>query len=477
MFHAYLYPLDTTLSKILEAIENFLVAFSNAAWGLPLLLLLMGGGTFFMLYSRFLPFRYLGHSVNVLRGKYDDPDDPGDINHFEALSSALAATVGMGNISGVAVAITMGGPGVLFWMWVSAFVGMATKFFTCTLAVMYRGKDSNGHLEGGPMYVIVEGLGRKWKPLAVFFSIAGLFGALPIFQANQLTQVIREVVLVPNGLGSTDTFYSDLATGLTLVLITSLVIFGGIKRIGQVAGKMVPSMVVLYMLAVFYIMFANYTSIPGAFAMIFKDAFTAEAMLGGAVGAIIIAGARRAAFSNEAGIGTAAMMHGAAKTDEPIREGLVAMLGPLIDTLVVCTLTGIAIIVTGTWDDAQANGVTVTAAAFDDAMPGFGSYILVLCVLVFAFTSLFSYSYYGTKCFGFLFGAKYKSYYNYFYVFTIILGATASITAVISLIDGMYAMMAIPTMTSALLLSPKVMAAAKDYFRRMREFREEGMKV
>ncbi|WP_202915958.1 alanine/glycine:cation symporter family protein [Pontibacter pamirensis] len=457
--------------------ENFLVAFSNAAWGLPLLLLLMGGGTFFMLYSRFLPFRYLGHSVNVLRGKYDDPDDPGDINHFEALSSALAATVGMGNISGVAVAITMGGPGVLFWMWVSAFVGMATKFFTCTLAVMYRGKDSNGHLEGGPMYVIVEGLGRKWKPLAVFFSIAGLFGALPIFQANQLTQVIREVVLVPNGLGSTDTFYSDLATGLTLVLITSLVIFGGIKRIGQVAGKMVPSMVVLYMLAVFYIMFANYTSIPGAFAMIFKDAFTAEAMLGGAVGAIIIAGARRAAFSNEAGIGTAAMMHGAAKTDEPIREGLVAMLGPLIDTLVVCTLTGIAIIVTGTWDDAQANGVTVTAAAFDDAMPGFGSYILVLCVLVFAFTSLFSYSYYGTKCFGFLFGAKYKSYYNYFYVFTIILGATASITAVISLIDGMYAMMAIPTMTSALLLSPKVMAAAKDYFRRMREFREEGMKV
>ncbi|WP_220273404.1 alanine/glycine:cation symporter family protein [Pontibacter diazotrophicus] len=457
--------------------ESFLVAFSNAAWGLPLLLLLMGGGTFFMLYSRFLPFRYLGHSVNVLRGKYDDPDDPGDINHFEALSSALAATVGMGNISGVAVAITMGGPGVLFWMWVSAFVGMATKFFTCTLAVMYRGKDSNGHLEGGPMYVIVEGLGRKWKPLAVFFAIAGLFGALPIFQANQLTQVIREVVLVPNGLGSTDTFYSDLATGLTLVLITSLVIFGGIKRIGQVAGKMVPSMVVLYMLAVFYIMFANYTSIPGAFAMIFEDAFTAEAMLGGAVGAIIIAGARRAAFSNEAGIGTAAMMHGAAKTSEPIREGLVAMLGPLIDTLVVCTLTGVAIIVTGTWDDSQANGVSVTAAAFDDAMPGFGSYILVLCVLVFAFTSLFSYSYYGTKCFGFLFGAKYKSYYNYFYVFTIILGATASITAVISLIDGMYAMMAIPTMTSALLLSPKVMAAAKDYFRRMRKFREEEMKV
>ena len=458
----------------MEAIENFLVAFSDAAWGLPLLLLLMGGGTFFMVYSRFLPFRYLGHSVNVLRGKYDDPDDPGDISHFEALSSALAATVGMGNISGVAVAITVGGPGVLFWMWVSAFVGMATKFFTCSLAVMYRGKDSNGHVEGGPMYVIIEGLGKKWKPLSIFFAIAGLFGALPIFTANQLTQVIREVVLIPNGIGFANTFYSDLTIGFVLVLITSLVIFGGIKRIGHVASKMVPGMVLLYMLAVFYIMAANYTSIPGAFAIIFKDAFTAEAMLGGAVGAIIIAGARRAAFSNEAGIGTASMMHGAAKTDEPIREGLVAMLGPLIDTLVVCTLTGVAIIVTGTWDDSGANGVSVTAAAFDDAMPGFGSYILVLCVLIFAFTSLFSYSYYGTKCFGFLFGARYKYHYNYFYVFTIILGATASITAVISLIDGMYAMMAIPTMTSALLLSPKVMAAAKDYFRRMREFKEEA---
>jgi AGCS family alanine or glycine:cation symporter len=461
----------------LEKIEHFLVEFSNAAWGLPLLILLMGGGAFFMLYSRFLPFRYLGHSVNVLRGKYDDPNDPGDINHFEALSSALAATVGMGNISGVAVAIATGGPGVLFWMWVSAFVGMATKFFTCSLAVMYRGKDTNGHVEGGPMYVIVEGLGKKWKPLSVFFAVAGLFGALPIFQANQLTQVIREVVLEPNGLATANIFYTDLTVGLVLVVITSLVIFGGIKRIGHVAGKMVPSMVLLYMLAVFYIMAANYTSIPGAFALIFEDAFTAEAMLGGAVGAIIIAGARRAAFSNEAGIGTASMMHGAAKTDEPIREGLVAMLGPLIDTLVVCTLTGVAIIVTGSWNDSQTNGVSVTAAAFDDAMPGFGSYILVLCVMIFAFTTLFSYSYYGTKCLGFLIGAKYKYYYNYFYVFSIILGATASITAVISLIDGMFAMMAIPTMTSALLLSPKVMAAAKDYFKRMREFKKEELNV
>ena len=458
----------------MDALENFLVAFSDAAWGLPLLILLMGGGFYFTLYSGFLPFRHLGHAINVLRGKYDDPDDPGDINHFEALSSALAATVGMGNISGVAVAIATGGPGALFWMWVSAFVGMSTKFFTCSLAVMYRGKDSNGHLEGGPMYVVTEGLGSKWRPLAVFFSVAGLFGALPVFQANQLTQVIREVVLVPGGITSAENaFYSDLTTGIVLVLIVSLVIFGGIQRIGNVAAKMVPGMVLLYMLAVFYIMAMNYTAIPAAFALIFEDAFTAEAALGGAVGAIIIAGARRAAFSNEAGIGTAAMMHGAAKTNEPIREGLVAMLGPFIDTIVVCTLTGLATIVTGVWQTSDGNGVTMTASAFNSAMPGVGSFVLVLCVLIFAFTSLFSYSYYGTKCFGFLFGAKYKMYYNYFYVATIVFGATATMTAIISLIDGMYAMMAIPTMTSALLLSPKVMAAARAYFQRMKEFKEK----
>ncbi|AKD02936.1 alanine/glycine:cation symporter family protein [Pontibacter korlensis] len=458
----------------MEALENFLVAFSDTAWGLPLLLLLMGGGFYFMFYSGFLPFRYLGHAINVLRGKYDDPNDPGDINHFEALSSALAATVGMGNISGVAVAIATGGPGVLFWMWVSAFVGMATKFFTCSLAIMYRGRDTNGHPEGGPMYVVVEGLGKKWKPLAVFFAVAGLFGTLPIFQANQLTQVLREVVLMPNGIATEDPFFWNLGIGITLVVITSLVIFGGIKRIGHVAGKMVPSMVLLYMVAVLYIMFTHVDAVPDAFALILKDAFSANAVLGGAVGAIIIAGARRAAFSNEAGIGTASMMHGAAKTDEPIREGLVAMLGPFIDTLVVCTLTGLAIIVTGTWQTSEGNGVTMTATAFGSSLPGgIGSYVLVICVLIFAFTSLFSYSYYGTKCFSFLFGAKYKHYYNYFYVCTIIFGAVASITAVIALIDGMYAMMAIPTMISALLLSPKVKRAARDYFKRMKEFREE----
>ncbi|MDN5200056.1 alanine/glycine:cation symporter family protein [Fulvivirgaceae bacterium BMA10] len=458
----------------MKIFEDLIVNFSNWLWGLPLLILLLGGGVFFLFYSNFIPFKYFSHAVNVLRGKYDDPSDPGQINHYEALSTALAATVGMGNISGVAVAITTGGPGAIFWMWVSAFFGIATKFFTCTLSVMYRGKDTAGEIQGGPMYVIVEGLGKKWKPLALFFSTAGLIGMLPIFQANQFTQIIRDVVLIPNGIAGTD--QTNFITGIIITIIVSSVIFGGIKRIGKVAGKMVPLMVVLYFVSVGYIILVNYTSIIPSFEQIFADAFSGNAVLGGALGAIIIAGARRAAFSNEAGIGTAPMAHGAAKTNEPIREGLVAMLGPAIDTLVVCTLTALAILITGTWQNTTDSGVTITVNAFNQAIPGFGMYILVACVTIFAMTSLFSYSYYGTKCFSFIAGAKNKRYFNYFYVATIVFGAVASLKAIISLIDAAYALMSIPTMVSAILLAPKVKRAAKKYFSKL-EAEESEIKV
>lgn len=449
----------------MKVVEQLIVDFSNLLWGTPILLLLLGGGLFFMLYSRFIPFRFFGHAINVLRGKYDDPDDPGEINHFQALSSALAATVGMGNISGVAVAIVTGGPGTLFWMWVTAFVGIATKFFTCTLAIMYRGKDSIGEVQGGPMYVITEGLGKKWRPLSVLFCVAGIVGCLPIFQANQLTQVIKEVILIPAGIAKATSLTSNFITGIVLMIVVSIVILGGIKRIGNVAERMVPAMVLLYMGSVFYIIGINIEKVPGCFAMIFKDAFSANAVLGGALGAIIIAGARRASFSNEAGIGTAPMAHGAAKTKEPIREGLVAMLGPTVDTLIVCTLTSLAILITGEWASGELNGVVLTANAFAKSMPNTGNYLLIVCVAVFAVTTMFSYSYYGTKCFSFLFGAEKKHLYNYFYIASILFGATASVTAVISLIDAMFAMMAFPTMISAIYLSPKVMKAAKVYFK------------
>ncbi|TNE72340.1 alanine:cation symporter family protein [bacterium] len=449
--------------------NNFLAAFSSYAWGMPLLILLLGGGIFFMFYSRFIPFRYFGHAIKVLQGKYDDPDDPGDINHFQALMSHMASTVGMGNISGVAVAIVMGGPGALFWMWVSAFFGMATKFFTCSLSIMYRGKDSNGDIQGGPMYVVEEGLGKAWKPLAYLFAIAGLFGPLPIFQSNQLTQVVRDIVLVPNGIvDANNHFWGDLILGLVLAGLVSLVIFGGIKRIGSVASRMVPFMVIVYCISVLLIIGQHFETIPSIFAMIIEDAFTADSVMGGAVGALIIVGVRRAAFSNEAGIGTESLAHGAAKTKEPIREGLVGMMGPAIDTLLVCTMTGLAILSTGVWQSSESNGVTLTAQAFDFALPGWGTYLLVLSVLTFAMSSLFTYSYYGGKCLSYMIGVEKARYFNYFYVVTVIFGAIASIDAVVNFIDGMYALMAIPTMVSALILSPKVMAAAKDYFARMK---------
>ncbi len=451
----------------MQKIDQWMQAFSNAAWGPWLLVLLLGGGLYFLLYSRLIPFRYIRHAIDILRGKYDDPNDAGDISHFQALSSALAGTIGMGNISGVAIAIALGGPGAVFWMWISAIVGVATKFFTCTLAVMYRGPDSAGHIQGGPMYVIREGLGKRWHWLAAFFSTAGLIGCLPVFQANQLTQVLRDIVFVPNGIGTGDPFWLNFTIGVTVAGLISLVIFGGIKRIGAVASRLVPAMVVLYMLSALWVILTNLEALPGHLWLIVKDAFTGEAVGGGAVGSVIITGVKRAAFSNEAGIGTEAMAHGAAKTDEPVREGLVAMLGPFVDTIIVCTCTAMVILITDVWQTSASDGVTLTAKAFETAMPGFGSIMLIICVLFFSLSTMFSYSYYGTKCLGYLIGAERQHLYNYFYVALTIVAAVVSLTAVVNLIDGIYALMAIPTMTSALLLSPKVMAAAKDYFQRM----------
>lgn len=442
-------------------------------WGMPLVYLLVGGGLFFMIYSRFAPFKYFNHALEILRGKYDNPDDPGDISHFEALSSALAATVGMGNISGVAVAIFMGGPGALFWMWISAFVGMATKFFTCSLAILYRGKDSTGKIQGGPMYVITEGLGKKWKPLAGLFAVAGMFGPLPIFQANQLTQILRDTIYIPQGWVAANAHMGgDLITGLVLVVIVSFVIFGGITRIGKVTSKLVPAMVVIYVSCVLVILAIHIQDIPYYFGLIFTDAFTGQSVMGGAVGSLIVVGIQRGVFSNEAGLGTEALAHGAAKTKEPIREGLVAMLGPAIDTIITCTMTALAILVTGVWKSTEANGVTLTLNAFNEALPAVGTYLLIICVLFFAISSMLTYSYYGTKCLGFLIGAERQHWYNYFYVVSIIFGSVASIGAVIDLIDGMFALMAIPTMISGLILAPKVMEAAKDYFSRIGTFEE-----
>lgn len=445
---------------------DFIVAFANWIWGTPMLILLMGGGLILLVHSGFIPFRKIGHSISLLRGKYDDDLAPGQITSFQALSAAIAATVGLGNISGVAIAISMGGPGAIFWMWVSAFVGMATKFYSCSLAIMFRGKDSSGEIQGGPMYVIEQGMGKKWKFLSVIFCVAGILGLLSIFQANQLSAVFRAVMLEPAGVESSETVRWII--GVTMMVIVAGVILGGIQRIATVASKLVPFMVALYFGSVLIIVFKYIGEVPDMLVKIVTDAFTGNAVAGGVVGAVIITGARRAAFSNEAGIGTAPMVHGASKNNEPIREGLIAMLGPFIDTVVVCTLTALVIMLTGVWQDSEVDGVRMTLNAFEVALPSVGKYLLMIAVLIFALSTMFTYSYYGHKCFNYLFGADKANYYNYFYLLTIVAGAVVSLEVVISLVDGLYAIMAIPTMISTIYLAPKVKAAAKDYFERMK---------
>jgi AGCS family alanine or glycine:cation symporter len=291
-------------------------------------------------------------------------------------------------------------------------------------------------------------------------------GLLAIFQANQLTAVFRTVILEPAGLDEGEK--TKWIIGITMMIVVAIVILGGIKRIANVASKLVPFMVGLYFITVLIIVFKYIGEVPDMLLKIVTDAFTGKAAAGGAVGAVIIIGARRAAFSNEAGIGTAPMVHGASKNNEPIREGLIAMLGPFIDTIVVCTLTALVILLTGVWQTTESDGVRLTLAAFDTALPGVGRYLLMVAVLIFALSTMFTYSYYGHKCFNYLFGADKADYYNYFYLITIVAGAVASLQVVVSLVDGMYAVMAIPTMISTFYLAPKVKAASKDYFQRMK---------
>ena len=446
----------------------------------PVLFLLILGGLFFFIYSRFIQYRYFTHAIAILRGKFNNPNDPGQINAYQALSTALASTVGMGNIAGVAAAITLGGPGALFWMWVTAFVGMSTNFFTSTLSVMYRGKDSAGIIQGGPMYVIREALGKKWYPLAILFSLCAMVGCLPIFQANQLTQVIIDIGINSESLkASSFNFLGFEISSLkfiigTLLMITSgFVIIGGIQRIGSWAGKMVPLMIVIYFLTVLTIILLHIKDIPHYLWLVITDAFSANhyhgnPALGGVVGGLIVSGVRRASFSNEAGIGTAPMALGASKSSEPIREGLVSMISPAIDTLLVCTLTALAILVTGVWQTSEANGVTLTATAFESSLGDPGRILLLICAFFFAVTSLFSYSYYGNKAMSFIAGVKAGKYYDYFYLVTIILGAILSMQDVMNIIDVSYALMSLPTMISGFLLAPKVLKESRSYFSRMK---------
>ncbi|AMX03404.1 alanine/glycine:cation symporter family protein [Microbulbifer thermotolerans] len=460
--------------SLLSAIDSALSAFAAFVWGTPLLVLLVGGGLTLLIWSRGRPYRHLGHSIGLLRGKYDDPADPGQVPHRQALSTALSGTLGLGNIAGVAIAISTGGPGAIFWMWVTALVGVATKFYTASLAVMFRGRDASGELQGGPMYVIREGLGKKWMPLAVLFALAGLGGMMPSFQSNQTVQLLRESFAVPLGwVDEGNTLLFDFTVGLVLAAAAAGVIAGRIERIGRFTVRLVPGMVLFYLALTLIVIGYFWQQVPAVFAQIVSDAFTGQAVAGGALGTVIATGISRGAFSNEAGIGTESLAHGAAKTREPIREGVVAMVGPIVDTLVVCTCTALVILLTGVWRNAEGvEGVTMTASAFSEVFGHWGPLLLLMMVLPLAFSTIVTFWYYGLKCFVFLFGGRWQRFYTAFYLALVAIGAVASLNAVNSLIIGMYAIMAIPTMTSTLLLAPHVNRAAHNYFVGMAEKKE-----
>ena len=449
----------------MDIINNFFAELSNFLWGnFGVANLVIGGGIFFLIYSRLTPFRYFKHAFEILLGKHDDPDDEGQISHFQALSTALSSTVGIGNIAGVAVAISLGGPGALFWMWISALVGMATKFFTCSLGIMYRGYDSDNVLQGGPMYVIEQGMGKKFKFLSYWFSIAGLVGCLSLLQANQLTQIMSDYVV--KSFDIEQSFNLNLIIGIIIAVLVSSVIFGGLSRIAEVASKIVPFMVIVYLLSGLFIVLSNASSIPAIFSNIFSSAFNGSSVAGGFAGtAIVISqGFRRAAFSNEAGMGTEVMAIGASKNNQPIKSGLVAMIGPLIDTIIVCTITGLVILLSSEWIDGTYSGVSLTQKSFSNYLGLVGDYVLIFSVATFTLSTMFGYSYYGCKCASYLFGANSKFYYRIFYVLTLVLGSVLSLDLAVNIVDAMFALMAFPTMISALYLAPNIKKEANRYF-------------
>ncbi len=440
--------------------DAFWAAAVDLAWGLPLVVLLISAGLIFTVLGRFTPLLRMGHALAVLRGRYDDPDDPGQISHFQALSSALSATIGMGNIAGVAIAVSTGGPGAVFWMWIAGLVGMATKFFTCTLAVLYRKTDSQGIPQGGPMYWIEVGLGRRWRFLGIAFSLFGMLGCLALFNINQLSGLLVDSYGIPR-----------LATGVVATILIGAVIMGGIVRVGQVASRVVPLMAILYVGAALVILAQHAAEIPGLLGTIVSSAFTGGSVLGGAAGVTMkeamITGVRRAAFSNEAGIGTAPLAHGAARTDEPVREGLVAMLGPFIDTNIVCTLTALVLLTAGGTAPAGADGVILTAGAFEAGLPGIGGPLLTVVILLFSLSTVLSYSYYSRKCAVYVLGERWGPRYEWVYLASIVVGAIWTQDLVINMLDTAFALMSVPTVVTALLLAPRVTEATRDYFRRM----------
>ncbi|ART83149.1 sodium:alanine symporter family protein [Oceanisphaera profunda] len=440
----------------MEWLTNLLTAVNGVVWGVPMLVGILGIGLYLQLRMGFMPIRKLGTGFKLLFTKTETGS--GEISPFNALMTSLAATIGTGNIAGVATAIFLGGPGALFWMWMTALVGMATKYAEAVCAVNFRETDEKGNHVGGPMYYIKNGLGPKWAWLGVAFA---LFGALAGFGIGNTVQANSVADALSSSFG-----ISHSGTGIVLMVLVGLVLIGGIRWISEVAGKLVPLMTVAYFVAGIIVLGMNAPALPSAFGTIFEHAFSPVAAQGGFAGAAVWMairfGVARGVFSNEAGLGSAPIAHAAAKTDSPVRQGLIAMLGTFIDTIIVCSITGLAIVVTGSWTSGET-GASLTAHAFSLAIPG-GEYIVSLALAIFAFTTILGWSFYGEKCVQFLFGVKAILPFRILWVLALPIGATQSLEFIWLLADTLNAMMAIPNLIALALLSPVVFRLTKVYF-------------
>lgn len=441
----------------MESITAFISDLNALVWGKPMLIMIFGTGIFLMLGLRFMPVLNLGKGFKLLwQGRDSNAEQAGEISPFDALMTSLSATIGTGNITGVATAIFIGGPGALFWMWITALIGMATKYAEAVCAVHYREVDEQGSYVGGPMYYIKNGLGKNWLWLGFLFAV---FGALASFgigntvQANSVAHALQTQFDIPLWV-----------TGLVLLLLTAAVVLGGIKRIAHVAGKLVPLMALAYLAAGLVVLITHFSEIPDALVLIVKSAFNPVAATGGFAGASIMMaiqwGVARGIFSNEAGLGSAPIAHAAAKTNDPVRQGKVAMLGTFIDTIVLCSVTGLAIILTGVWTTG-AEGAALTIAAFDQAIPGVGGMVVTIAQAVFAFTTILGWSVYGERCVEYLLGVRSIKIFRILWILAVPVGAMGDLSFIWLLADTLNALMALPNLIALLLLSPVIFKLTK----------------
>ena len=461
--------------KLLNSIDSII-------WGPPLLVLLVGTGIYFTIRLGLIQIVKLPKALKLIFKA--ENNGSGDISSFGALCTALAATIGTGNIVGVATAIKAGGPGALFWMWLAAFFGMATKYAEGLLAIKYRTIDKEGHVLGGPFYYIENGMGKNWRWLAKIFAFfgagVGLFGIGTFTQVNSIASAVKNF-FDPNTENAVQMFGNTYswATVITCIILTvcvGLVVIGGLKRIAKVSEIVVPFMAVLYVVFVLIIMITHITEIPVAIVTIVKSAFTGSALAGGAMGTMVMAmqkGIARGIFSNEAGLGSAPIAAAAAVTKEPVRQGLVSMTGTFIDTIIICTMTGISVVLAGTWNDPNLEGVEITMAAFQKGLPfasAVASFILMLCLVFFAFTTILGWNYYGERCMEYLFNRNKKVVmtYRWLYILAVFIGPYMTVAAVWNIADIFNALMALPNLIALLVLSNVVVKETKDYFARMK---------